>query len=90
MVIKFRRAPETVAEAIKYEQDRLCDEYAAGHLNSKRVIGTLSDALSRKTNANKTLISLRLDPEVIQFFRNTGEGWQTRINAELRKVAGLS
>lgn len=34
-------------------------------------------------------VSLRLDPDVIAWFRNTGAGWQTRINDELRKVAGI-
>ena len=29
-------------------------------------------------------ISLRLDPEVLEFFRQGGKGYQTRINAVLR------
>ena len=35
------------------------------------------------------LISLRLDPDVIDHFRARGPGWQARINSALRKVAGL-
>jgi len=31
-------------------------------------------------------ISLRLDPDVIAKFRATGKGWQSRINAVLRKA----
>jgi uncharacterized protein (DUF4415 family) len=34
--------------------------------------------------APKRLVSLRLDPEVIERFRATGPGWQSRINAVLR------
>ena len=34
----------------------------------------------------KQLVSLRLDPEVIQHFRAGGEGWQSRINAALRTL----
>jgi uncharacterized protein (DUF4415 family) len=34
--------------------------------------------------------TLRLDPDVLTFFKGTGAGWQTRINDALRKVAGLS
>ena len=30
-----------------------------------------------------------LDPDVIAHFKATGKGWQTRINAALRKAAGL-
>ncbi len=37
----------------------------------------------------KKAVSLRLDPDVIEWFRKTGSGWQTRINEELRKVAGI-
>lgn len=42
----------------------------------------------RSANA-KTAVSLRLDPEVVEWFRSTGTGWQTRINEALRKVAGI-
>lgn len=34
----------------------------------------------------KKQVTLRLDPEVIEKFRATGKGWQSRINAELRKA----
>ena len=37
----------------------------------------------------KRLISLRLDPDVIEHFRSRGPGWQARINATLRKAVGL-
>jgi uncharacterized protein (DUF4415 family) len=33
----------------------------------------------------KKQITLRLDPDVIAFFRKTGRGYQTTINAVLRK-----
>jgi uncharacterized protein (DUF4415 family) len=37
-----------------------------------------------KADTTKQLISLRLDADVVERFRATGEGWQTRINAALR------
>ena len=37
----------------------------------------------------KQRISILLDPDVITHFKSEGRGWQTRINAALRKVAGL-
>ncbi|PZM07591.1 BrnA antitoxin family protein [Rhizobium tubonense] len=44
----------------------------------------------RRPNGNpKTLVTLRIDPEVIYFFKASGDGWQGRINEALRKVAGL-
>lgn len=33
----------------------------------------------------KKLVSLRLDPDVVERFRATGPGWQSRINAALRE-----
>jgi len=33
----------------------------------------------------KKLVSLRLSPEVVDYFRSTGPGWQTRIDTTLRK-----
>lgn len=39
--------------------------------------------------APKRAISLRLDPDVIAHFRRSGRGWQSRINALLRKAAKL-
>jgi uncharacterized protein (DUF4415 family) len=38
-----------------------------------------------KSDAAKKLIALRLDPDVIESFRATGPGWQSRINAVLRE-----
>ena len=38
----------------------------------------------------KRLVSLRLDPDVIEHFRARGPGWQARINSTLRKAVGLS
>ena len=37
----------------------------------------------------KRSVHLRLDQQVVDFFVAGGPGWQTRINAALRKAAGL-
>ena len=51
--------------------------------------GTLTKP-GRPPSANpKRQVTLRLDPDVIEKFRATGKGWQSRINAELRKVLGI-
>ncbi|MDG5496287.1 BrnA antitoxin family protein [Niveispirillum sp. BGYR6] len=39
--------------------------------------------------APKVALTLRLDPAVVDHFRATGPGWQSRINETLRKAAGL-
>lgn len=35
----------------------------------------------------KEAIKLRIDHDVLAAYRRTGSGWQTRINADLRKAA---
>lgn len=38
-----------------------------------------------KTENRKVLLSVRYSPEVVAFFRSTGEGWQSRMDAVLRE-----
>lgn len=37
----------------------------------------------------KQAVKLRLDADVLAAYRRTGPGWQTRINADLRKARKL-
>jgi len=39
-------------------------------------------------NAKET-VSLRIDRDVLEHFQEGGAGWQERINAALRKAAGI-
>jgi uncharacterized protein (DUF4415 family) len=34
----------------------------------------------------KKLVSLRISPEVIEYFKSTGNGWQSRIDETLREA----
>jgi uncharacterized protein (DUF4415 family) len=48
-------------------------------------------AIGRPRSENpKKGISLRLDPDVVEFYRSKGPGWQSRINDDLRRAAHLS
>ncbi len=50
----------------------------------------VSDRRGRPRMVNpKQAVKLRLDADVLAHFRATGPGWQTRINAALRKVARI-
>ena len=37
----------------------------------------------------KVPLSIRLSPEVVAHYKGTGPGWQTRIDEDLKKAAGL-
>lgn len=52
--------------------------------------GTWTNPGGRPASDNpKKQVTLRLDPDVLDKFRATGRGWQSRINAELRKALGI-
>jgi uncharacterized protein (DUF4415 family) len=35
--------------------------------------------------AKKVLLSVRYSPEVVEYFKSTGEGWQTRMDEALQE-----
>src|SRR5436305_14859607 len=38
-----------------------------------------------KSASKKQLLSVRYSPEVVEFFKSTGEGWQARMDGVLRE-----
>jgi uncharacterized protein (DUF4415 family) len=62
--------------------------YKAGKL-VRSAKGSLTQPGRPPKENPKKQVTLRLDPEVLQAFRATGKGWQSRINAELRKALGI-
>lgn len=56
----------------------------------KKVTRKEPEALPKKTALPgvKELVSLRIDQDVLEHFREGGPGWQDRINDALRKAAG--
>jgi hypothetical protein len=66
----------------------LNDSFRHGELrHGDRLIRRGRPPLSGKP---KTAITLRLDEDVVKAYRETGEGWQTRINADLRRARKLN
>lgn len=51
--------------------------------------GTLTKRGRPKLEQPKRQVTIRLDNAVIEGFRAQGRGWQSRVNAELRKALGL-
>ena len=75
------------------ESPPLTDEQLARFRPAHEVVPEIVAMYRRFRGAQKRptkrLVSLRLDPDVIDHFRARGKGWQVRINAALRKAAGL-
>ena len=65
-------------------------QFSVGGKVIREAIGTWTNPGGRPALANpKRQVTLRLDPDVLEKFRATGKGWQSRINAELRKALGI-
>lgn len=73
-------------DKIRRDQERAFAERANVDVDGQ----ALSAKRGRKPDPNsKKLLTLRLDPEIIERFKESGDGWQSRINAALRKSVGL-
>lgn len=68
-------APELTAEWFQS-----ADQYEAGKLVRRG---------RPPSDKSKKAISLRVDADVLERFRASGPGWQSRMNEALRKAAGL-
>jgi uncharacterized protein (DUF4415 family) len=42
----------------------------------------------KQKSPTKAQVTLRLDRDILEHFRATGDGWQSRINAALREFVG--
>jgi uncharacterized protein (DUF4415 family) len=45
--------------------------------------GLLAESVRPRSAVHKKPVTVRLDPEIVQFFQASGPGWQTRMNAAL-------
>lgn len=39
-----------------------------------------------RSESPKVAVSIRLDQDIVAYFKASGSGWQSRVNAELRKA----
>ncbi|MCZ4274015.1 BrnA antitoxin family protein [Maritalea porphyrae] len=81
--------------AIDEDNKPLSDEQVAKLRPGKDVLAELGvDAPEPKKRGRpvadnpKQSVTLRLDAKVLEHFRATGKGWQTRVNETLRKAIG--
>jgi uncharacterized protein (DUF4415 family) len=80
--------PELTDEMLDVAEFRIGEKVirpATGYLGPNGVVRGRPPLRDRA----KQQVTLRLDPDVIEKFREGGPGWQGRINAALRKAVGL-
>jgi uncharacterized protein (DUF4415 family) len=52
------------------------------------ILAAFPKTRGRPKGSTKQLVSLRIDNDILDRFRATGPGWQSRINEALRNAAG--
>ena len=74
-------APEITAELLQTGEKKIADQKISD--------GEFRQAVNKirvgrpKLEQPKLLVSIRYDHEIIEYFKATGKGWQTRINEVL-------
>jgi len=85
-----KRSIEIGSETVEDEIPELTDEDFARGVWHKGGKPMRHGPRGRPKSKNpKRPVSLRLDPDVLAHFRHGGRGWQSRINAVLRRAAKL-
>ena len=94
---KLARAKEFARAALESMTDEEDEEITAGALSDpdSPLMEEVVDRNERRRLGRPPLprtkrsVHLRVDQDVVDFFVKDGRGWQTRMNAALRKAAGL-
>lgn len=76
-------APEWTEEHFRHAQ------LSVGGKTIRKAVGSFSSPGRPRSPNPKKQVTLRLDPDVLDAFRSTGKGWQSRINAALREKLGI-
>ena len=79
----WKRLARMEREGIEPEHDSEFDDIAWDWENARIVPGIFA-GVDLPEPVPKKAISLRVDPDVLDFFKSGGKGYQTRMNAVLR------
>jgi len=74
---------QTIEDGTEYTDEELAQFRSAAEF--KELAPLLKSAGRPKAEQTKIPISIRLSPDVIDAFKTTGAGWQTRIDEALKE-----
>jgi len=88
----FPSSPEEIAAVIAKAPQRVDDPEGAYDPNDPSAVEDFwKNATVHRPGrgpgrkARKVLLSVRYSPEVVEYFKSTGEGWQTRMDDALKE-----
>ena len=86
----MKRKPKTDPELVDADNPEWTTAEARSAKSFSGLAKTLQSKLSRRPRGTqvaptKERITIRLSPEVVETFRATGTGWQTRMDAALQE-----
>ncbi|HSS49112.1 MAG TPA: BrnA antitoxin family protein [Thermoanaerobaculia bacterium] len=89
----FPASPEEIASVIGAAPDRIRDPESPYDPNDPTAVeGFWKNATVRRPGqrgagkkAKKVLLSVRYSPEVVEYFKSTGDGWQSRMDEALKE-----
>ncbi|HEX6901556.1 MAG TPA: BrnA antitoxin family protein [Thermoanaerobaculia bacterium] len=89
----FPTKPDEIASAIQAAPERVQDPECPYDPNDPDAVKTFWKGASLHRpgqrgpgrKARKILLSVRYSPEVVEYFKSTGEGWQTRMDEALKE-----
>jgi uncharacterized protein (DUF4415 family) len=89
----FPTTPEDIAAAIQSAPERVHDPDCPYDPNDaaeveafwKNATVRRPGQRGRGRKAKKVLLSVRYSPEVVEYFKATGEGWQSRMDEALKE-----
>ena len=88
----FPKKSEEIASVIATAPERVDDPECPYDPNDPKAVEAFwKNATVRRPGqrgpgrrAKKVLLSVRYSPEVVEYFKSTGEGWQTRMDEALK------
>lgn len=89
----FPRSPEEVAAAIARAPERVHDPDCPYNPNKPEAVEAFWKSASARVpgqrgpgkRPKKILLSVRYSPEVVEYFKATGNGWQKRMDEALKE-----
>ena len=93
----FPKSPEEIAAAIARAPEKVQDPESLYDPNDPKAVEAYWQRASVRRpgqrgpgkKPKKVLLSIRYSPEVVDYFKSTGKGWQTRMDEVLREWIAL-